>query len=63
MIVTTIVSLAYYLVVNYLPTGNWLLAITDILPLFLAIGVFTISIKTRLEPKVAIDFSYFFLTP
>lgn len=44
MIVTTIASLGYYLVNKYLPTGNILLAATDILLLILAFGVLILSI-------------------
>jgi carbon starvation protein len=51
MMATTIVALAYYLVVNYIPAGNWILAFTDALLLALAIGVFTLSIRALVTPK------------
>lgn len=54
MLATTIASLSYSLVVKYIPTGNTLLAVTDILLLVLAFGVVTLSVRRFLcsaEPK------------
>jgi len=45
MMVTTIASLSYYLVVKYLPSGNTVLAVTDLLLLALAIGVLILSVR------------------
>jgi len=50
MIVTTIGSLGYYLFVKYIPSGNFLLAITDIILLLLAFGVLWLSVKKLLQP-------------
>lgn len=47
MMATTIVALVYYLVVKYIPTGNWLLALTDLILVGLALGVLSLSIKKR----------------
>jgi carbon starvation protein len=44
MIITTIASLSYFLVNKYLPSGNILLAATDLLLLILAVGVLILSI-------------------
>ena len=49
MIVTTIASLSYYLVNKYLPSGNIILAATDILMLALAVGVLVLSIYKMLK--------------
>ncbi|MFH2050369.1 MAG: carbon starvation CstA family protein, partial [bacterium] len=49
MIVTTIASLSYYLVNKYLPSGNIILAATDILLLTLAVGVLILSIYKMLK--------------
>jgi len=56
MLVTTIASLSYSLVVKYIPTGNTLLAVTDILLLVLAFGVLGLSIwklsfPAELDPR------------
>jgi len=54
MLATTIASLVYALVVKYAPTGNTLLAVTDILLLALAVGVLALSVKklfSRTESK------------
>ena len=45
MICTTIASLSYYLANKYIPTGNTLLAVTDIVLLALAMGVLVLSIR------------------
>jgi carbon starvation protein len=50
MLATTIASLGYSLVVKYIPTGNTLLAVTDILLLALAFGVLGLSIWKLLSP-------------
>jgi carbon starvation protein len=52
MMVTTIASLVYVLVVKYIPTGNTLLAVTDILLLGLAFGVIGLSVRRFLYPKL-----------
>ena len=44
MIATTIASLTYYLFVKYLPTGNILLATTDLVLLGLSLGVLVLSV-------------------
>jgi carbon starvation protein len=54
MLITTIASLIYSLVVKYIPTNNTLLAVTDVLLLVLAFGVVTLSVRRFLcsaEPK------------
>ncbi len=55
MIATTIASLVYALFVKYIPTGNTLLAVTDILLLLLAFGVLGLSARkllyAGLEPR------------
>ncbi len=53
MICTTIASLSYYLVVKYLPTGNVLLAATDIVLLLLALGVLILSIREFTRGRVS----------
>jgi carbon starvation protein len=63
MMATTIIALGYYLVVNYIPRRNWPLAFTDILLLFLSLGVLTLSIKARIRPLVVAGGAHFFLTP
>jgi len=45
MLVTTIAALAYYLFATYIPTGNILLSITDIILLALSIGVIVKSAR------------------
>ena len=55
MICTTIASLSYYLVNTYLPTGNWLLAGTDILLLLLALGVLALSLREFARERLATD--------
>jgi hypothetical protein len=45
MICTTIAALSYYLVTRYLPSGNILLAATDIVLLLLALGVLVLSVR------------------
>jgi carbon starvation protein len=44
MVITTIASLTYYLVVTYIPTGNVILAVSDILLLVLSLGVIALSL-------------------
>ncbi len=59
MICTTIASLSYYLVTKYIPTGNTLLAVTDILLLALAVGVLVLSVREfarlRLQPSARLS--------
>ena len=51
MLTTTIAALVYYLVARYLPSGNVILSITDIILLVLSIGVVIQAIrKTLLSP-------------
>ncbi len=50
MLATTVASLSYSLVVKYIPTGNTLLAVTDILLLALALGVLVLSVWRLLSP-------------
>jgi carbon starvation protein len=45
MIVTTLASLTYFLFVKYLPEGNVILAVTDIILLTLAVSVMALSLK------------------
>ncbi len=52
MICTTIVALGYYLFVKYLPSGNILLAVTDILLLALALGVLVLSIREFIYSRI-----------
>ncbi len=51
MMITTIASLAYYLFVKYLPSGNTLMAITDLLLLALSMGVLILSVRQFLHRK------------
>ena len=52
-LITTIGSLSYYLVTRYLPSGNVLLAVTDLLLLALSLGVLALSIKSFFRPQPA----------
>lgn len=52
MVITTIVALTYTLLTNYLPNGNILLAVTDIVLLVLAVGVLLLSIHHYLISPV-----------
>ena len=45
MLITTIAALVYYLLVRYIPSGNILLSITDIILLALAFGVIVQSLR------------------
>jgi len=45
MLITTIVSLTYFLFSRFLPSGNVLLAITDLILLALSIGVVVLSVR------------------
>ena len=47
MVVTTIASLIYYLVTQYIPRLNLILAVTDIILLFLSFGVIFQSFKKK----------------
>jgi len=51
MVVTTIASLSYKLFVDYLPNGQVILAVTDMLLLLLALGVMRLSIKSMASPR------------
>ena len=51
MIATTIAALGYYLVSKYIPTGNIILAVTDIILLFLSVGVLVLSVKQLTSPR------------
>ncbi|HOD67666.1 MAG TPA: carbon starvation CstA family protein, partial [candidate division Zixibacteria bacterium] len=53
MICTTIASLSYYLVTTYLPTGNVVLAGTDIVLLLLALGVLGLSLREFARERLA----------
>jgi carbon starvation protein len=60
MLATTIASLTYSLIVKYLPTGNTLLAVTDILLLALAGGVLGLAVRRflaspRLKPSSSLS--------
>jgi carbon starvation protein len=50
MMTTTIASLIYYLVIKYIPSGNILLSITDLLLLGMASGVLFLALKKLLRP-------------
>ncbi|MFQ6007353.1 MAG: carbon starvation protein A [Candidatus Zixiibacteriota bacterium] len=52
MMVTTIASLVYVLIVKYIPSGNSLLAVTDIILLGLAFGVIGLSVRRFMYPKL-----------
>lgn len=53
MIITTISSLIYYLFAKYIPTGNIILTITDLILLALSVGVIIQSVrKTILSPQL-----------
>ncbi len=58
MICTTVASLSYYLVTKYLPTGNILLAGTDILLLALAFGVLILSVRQFARGRLAARSSF-----
>lgn len=51
MIVTTLAALSYKLFTDYIPSGNILLAVVDILLLILALGVMKISISKMISPR------------
>lgn len=51
MMITTIGSLSYYLIVKYIPQGNLLLAGTDLLLLALSIGVALLSIRALISTR------------
>lgn len=51
MVVTTIASLSYYLIVKYIPSGNLILIVTDIILLILALGVIFLSIQKLSQPN------------
>lgn len=53
MMATTIVALTYYLIVNYLPSNNYLMVVTDCILLALALGVLGLSIKSYLKPGLS----------
>ncbi len=53
MMVTTIGSLSYSLVKNYLPEQNFLLATTDIILLALSFGVLILAFKRLVKPRTA----------
>jgi len=55
MIVTTIASLVYSLIVKYVPNENILLATTDVLLLLLALGVLALSARKFLHPKLKLS--------
>jgi carbon starvation protein len=52
MLLTTSAALTYSLVVKYLPSGNVLLAATDVLLLCLSLGVLILSIRAFLQPEL-----------
>jgi len=58
MICTTVASLSYYLVTKYIPTGNVLLAATDILLLGLALGVLVLSVREFSRGRVPAKSSF-----
>jgi len=45
MLITTIAALVYYLFARYIPSGNILLSITDIILLLLSLGVIIQSLR------------------
>lgn len=59
MVVTTIASLVYKLFTDYLPNGNYLLLLIDLLLLILSFGVIRLSLKkmTTSEPAAKTGFS------
>lgn len=59
MMVTTIVALSYYLVVNYIPNQNVLLLVTDSILLALAVGVLVLSLRALAhgKPRPDVPFS------
>ena len=57
MVVTTIYSLAYKLFTEYIPDGNYLLIVIDLLLLVLAVGVSRLSIRKLARPEAAVDSS------
>jgi carbon starvation protein len=58
MMITTIGSLSYYLVVKYLPANNTLLAVTDIILLLLSVGVLYLSVKQYVGAALKPDSSF-----
>lgn len=55
MVVTTIASLSYYLFVKYIPSGNLILIVTDIILLILALGVIILSIRRLSQPNRLVE--------
>lgn len=55
MVVTTIASLSYYLFVKYIPSGNLILIVTDIILLILVLGVIILSIQKLARPNPAAE--------
>ena len=53
MLVTTMAALVYVLVNKYIPSGNWMLSIGDVLLLCLAFGVVSMSVKRFLKRREA----------
>ncbi|MFH2035632.1 MAG: carbon starvation CstA family protein [Candidatus Zixiibacteriota bacterium] len=51
MIITTITALLYFLIAQYIPSGNIILIVTDIILLALSTGVISLSIKSILSVK------------
>ncbi|HEQ98969.1 MAG TPA: carbon starvation protein A [candidate division Zixibacteria bacterium] len=49
MIVTTLASLIYLLLTDYIPTSNWILIVTDVILLMLAVAVAVLVIKTGIR--------------
>ncbi len=49
MILTTLASLIYLLFKTYIPKGNWILVVTDVILLLLALAVTSLVLKTALR--------------
>ena len=45
MTVTTIASLIYKLITDYLPSSNWMLVVTDLILLVLAVALALLALK------------------
>ncbi|MGD8922842.1 MAG: carbon starvation CstA family protein [Candidatus Zixiibacteriota bacterium] len=58
MMVTTIGALGYFLVETYIPTGNMILIVTDVVLLFLAVGVIFLSLKQLFARELGPDASF-----
>lgn len=56
MLITTIAALIYYLFARYIPTGNILLSITDLILLILAFGVIVQSLRKTIFASKAKQF-------